>query len=73
MIVKWTNKHSGEQGFVKTIRHKEGYFENTYEQAQARNYSPSRIGSVIKTLETMCSDNYYEGVNAIVSDEGSPP
>ncbi len=78
MIVRWTNKCSGEQGYVKVIRHKEGYFENTFEQSQAKNYSPSRIGQVIKTLENLCGDNTYEGVNAVIEDKdknnkGSPP
>ena len=73
MVIKWTNKCSGEQGFVKNINHKAGYFENTFDQSKARNYSSSRIGKVIKDLEQMCDLNTYEGVDALVADESSPP
>lgn len=38
MFIKWTNKLSGEQGFVKNIRLFRGYFENTPEIENAHMF-----------------------------------
>lgn len=38
-IIKWTNKYSGESGFVEEINKIEKHFINTYDQSQARRYS----------------------------------
>lgn len=37
-IIKWTNKLSKETGYVEKINRKEGYFENTFEKANAHAY-----------------------------------
>ena len=36
MAIKWTNKFSGEQGYVKSIDSKEKHFINTWEQSEAK-------------------------------------
>lgn len=36
--IKWTNKFSGEQGFVKSIKASKGHFESTYEKTEARSF-----------------------------------
>lgn len=37
--LKWKNKLSGEEGFVKNIRIFRGYFENTFEKPLAHTFS----------------------------------
>lgn len=39
MLIKWTNKISGEQGFVRNIRIFRGYFENTYDIKEAHVFN----------------------------------
>lgn len=39
MKIKWTNKWSGETGYVKAIHNKEQYFENTFDADEAKNFS----------------------------------
>ena len=59
VIIKWTNKYSHETGFVKQLRQKDRCFENTYEEAEARNYSSqSVVRGVVKKLIS-----YGEGEN----------
>lgn len=36
--VKWTNKFSNESGFVGKVFKSKGYFENTFEQKEAKKY-----------------------------------
>ncbi|MCD7752297.1 MAG: hypothetical protein LUG61_06365 [Lachnospiraceae bacterium] len=38
LILKWTNKFSGEEGYVKTVSVKEGHFVNTNNIAEAKSY-----------------------------------
>lgn len=38
-VIKWTNKYSNEQGYVKTVKKANGFFENTYEAAEAKTFS----------------------------------
>lgn len=59
VIIKWTNKYSNETGFVKQLRQKDRCFENTYEEAEARNYSSQSVArGVVKKLIS-----YGEGKN----------
>ena len=39
VVIKWTNKFSGETGYVKSVSTKEKHFNNTYEQNDARQYA----------------------------------
>ena len=73
MVIKWTNKCSGEQGFVKTIKKKEGHFVNTFEIAEAKSYSPKSVKQTINLLEQLCGDNTYEGVDGAESNANAPP
>lgn len=41
MIIKWTNKFSGETGFVQSVSTKEKHFVNTYDQKSAKVYKNS--------------------------------
>lgn len=61
MIIKWTNKVSGEQGFVKKLNRKEKFFENTFERKEANNFSMQNgVSNAIVLLNEYCSDNIYE-------------
>ena len=49
--VKWTNRHSGESGYVKSVKSKRGYFENTFNQDEAKKYlNETMANSDIKLL-----------------------
>ena len=38
MIIKWTNKYSNEQGYVRVIKKSLGHFENTQDKKLARKF-----------------------------------
>jgi hypothetical protein len=59
MKIQWTNKFSNEQGYVKTLNKKEGYFENTFNEAEAKNFTVRQISSAIEFLKTSTPDNDY--------------
>ena len=40
--IKWINKYSREEGFVKSIKKTEGHFENTYDLSEARQYKSEK-------------------------------
>jgi len=51
MIIKWTNKYSGETGFVKSVSDKEEHFINTFDKKSAKTYkSESAAKRVITKL-----------------------
>lgn len=62
MKIKWTNKYSGEEGFVKSINRKERRFENTFDSDKAKLYSEKTVQKTIVLLESFCSDNTYQAV-----------
>lgn len=51
--LKWTNKFSGETGFVKKVMKVKGYFVNTYEQAEAKSYKA--VKDAEKDIEVLTS------------------
>jgi len=57
-IIRWTNKFSGEVGYVKQLRQKDKCFENTYEKSEAKTYSDSVAKGVVTKLIS-----YGEGKN----------
>jgi hypothetical protein len=61
-IIRWTNKFSGEQGFVRKINHKDGYFENTFDKSEAMPFAVT--DKLLATLEEYCHDNTYEALEA---------
>lgn len=60
MIIQWTNKHSGEQGFVKKINRRDRYFENTFDRSEAAAVKTADIQKTVALLEDYCPDNHYE-------------
>ena len=67
MIIKWTNKVSNESGYVKNVKKADGYFENTYEAAEAKQFS--RQCDVTRTMNTLAAigeteNNVFEAVEA---------
>jgi hypothetical protein len=37
-VLKWTNRFSGEEGFVKSVLPSRGYFVNTFDVVDAKAY-----------------------------------
>ncbi len=63
MIIQWTNKYSGEQGYVKSLNRKEGYFKNTFNENEAKKYSGKSVKKIIELLNNFCSDNVYQAID----------
>ena len=52
MKIKWRNRYSGEEGYVKSISTKGGHFVNTYEIREACEYkTEAAYKKAIKMLE----------------------
>lgn len=62
MKIRWTNKYSGEQGFVKSLNLRGNYFVNTFDKAEARVYKMTSIERILHMLNNFCPDNVYEAV-----------
>jgi len=61
--IKWTNKVSGETGYVKAFSKKEGHFENTYLESEAKPYKTEAAAkTAIKGLEAVgeADNNIFE-------------
>ena len=50
-ILCWKNRFSGEQGYVKSVSRKKGYFENTFDAKEAKSYMAQSVAD--KDLEFM--------------------
>lgn len=64
-VLKWTNKMSGETGFVKSVSKVKGYFINTFDKAGAKIYKSDRqIENELKILEEVgeTQNNNFEAV-----------
>ena len=64
-VLKWTNKVSGETGFVKSVSTVRGYFVNTWDKQDAKVYNTDK--QVNKDLETLAEvgetiNNNFEAV-----------
>ena len=62
-ILKWTNKFSGETGYVQSISAKESHFNNTFEAGDAKRYKTEKSANqAIKTLSKYgeCDNNNFE-------------
>jgi len=59
VVIKWTNKFSGETGFVQSVSAKEKHFNNTYEQKEARQYASAATAN--RTIASLV--NYGEAEN----------
>ena len=62
MKIKWTNKWSGEVGFVKLINVKGRYFENTFDESEAKVFSKNTVKKALTQLNEFCDSNTYETV-----------
>ncbi len=52
VILKWRNKNSGEEGFVKSVLGAKGHFVNTFDINEAKQYKGEKVlNKDIKTLE----------------------
>lgn len=59
MIIKWTNRYSGETGYIKDIDYKNRHFNNTFEYEEAKKYNSKDI--IKKTIDKLIE--YGEGIN----------
>lgn len=50
VVIKWTNKFSGETGYVKSISAKEQHFVNTYDINEAKRYNENVVKGQITNL-----------------------
>ncbi len=62
MIIKWTNRFSGEVGYVKKLNYRERYFENTWDQKEAKIFSKDTVDQALEVLQEYCPQNIYEAV-----------
>ena len=60
MVIQWTNKLSGEQGFVKKLNRKERFFENTFERSEAMTVTDKTAQKTLDFLNKCCDTNTYE-------------
>ena len=52
-IIKWTNRHSNEEGYVESISSKERHFVNTFDKASAKTYKTAVVANrMISALES---------------------
>lgn len=59
MKIRWTNKYSGESGFVKWVDYKKHHFHNTFNENEAKKYAS--VESAQKTIYKLIE--YGEGDN----------
>ncbi len=51
-VLKWTNKYSGETGYVGTVSKKKGYFTNEPDMLKAKKYvTDMAINNDLETLK----------------------
>lgn len=51
-VLKWTNKYSGETGYVGTVSKKKGYFTNEPDVLKAKKYvTDAAINNDLETLK----------------------
>ena len=63
--LKWTNKFSGETGYVKKVMKVKGFFVNTYDAAEAKSYKNEKAATEdIAVLESIgeAENNTFEAV-----------
>lgn len=59
MVIKWTNKHSQESGFVKSIDYKNKHFNNTFDLSEAKKFA--KYESIEKAIAKLTE--YGEAIN----------
>ncbi len=63
MKIQWTNKFSGEQGYVASISKEEKHFNSTFKKSEAKRYKT--LSAAQKAIDTLIS--YGEGDNNVFS------
>ncbi|MCQ2558220.1 MAG: hypothetical protein MJ135_03765 [Oscillospiraceae bacterium] len=64
-IIKWTNKFSNESGYVQSVKKADGHFNNTFDAAEAKQFSrQSDITKAMNLLQELgeCENNVFEAV-----------
>ena len=64
-ILKWTNKYSNEQGYVKSVKKADGHFVSTNDASEAKGYARNAdVTKALKVLEEIgeCENNHFEAV-----------
>jgi hypothetical protein len=66
VVLKWTNKYSGESGYVAQVSTKNRSFVNTFDAAEAKEYSEKSVKGILTKLESFgeTEDNIFEVVEA---------
>ena len=64
VIIKWTNKFSGETGYVESVSTKNRCFVNTFKKKDAKRYSEKAVKGILTKL-----DSYNETENNIFETE----
>ena len=62
-ILKWTNKYSNEQGYLKSVKKADGHFVNTEVKEEAKVFSRQcDVTKAMKVLEEIgeCENNVFE-------------
>ena len=50
-VIKWTNKFSNEEGYVKSVKKTDGHFVNTFDIDEAKIFS--RQSDVVRAMNTL--------------------
>lgn len=62
-ILKWINKFSNEQGYLKSVKKADGHFVNTNVKEEAKTFSRQcDVTRTLKVLEEIgeCENNVFE-------------
>ena len=65
-ILKWTNKYSGETGYVGTVSKKKGYFTNEPDMLKAKRYVTD--AAINNDLEILKSFGEFENNDFAAED-----
>jgi len=62
-VIKWINKFSNEEGYLKSVKKADGHFVNTFDVEDAKTFArQSDITKTMKVLEEIgeCENNDFE-------------
>jgi len=66
VVLKWTNKYSGDTGYVASISTKAECFVNTFDKDEAKRYSEKSVKGIMTKLEKYheTDNNIFEAIEA---------
>lgn len=66
VIIKWTNRYSGETGYVESVSSKNRCFINATKKKDAKRYSEKAVKGILTKLESYgeAENNDFEVVKA---------